>query len=213
MAEEVRGLTVSDEIEEIEGLAYVVLRTVNRMQAKGSTVRIVTPRDPEVAHELGMDPDEDRLLRAVEYLLEQGYVVPAGIDLPRGDYTIAPAGLEWLEMGVTESPQAPGEEAIERVEDTTELPQDQLPRRLSQPLIEARRQLDREPIERPWWRRLFGGCRRERGCPKSGCPRSYRATKWPTKSPSFVRSTSRRLPPSFATRRAGQKSPSREKRE
>jgi hypothetical protein len=157
MAEEVRGLTVSDEIEEIEELAYVVLRTVNRKQAKGSTVRIVTPRDPEVAHELGMDPDEDVILTAVEYLLEQGYIVPAGIGLPRGDYTIAPAGLEWLEMGVTESPEVPGEEAIEPVEDTTELPQEQLPRRLSQPLIEARKQLDREPIERPWWRRMFGG--------------------------------------------------------
>ncbi len=153
-AELLEANRVSDEIGR---LAYVVLRTVNRMQAKGSTVRIVTPRDPEVAHELGMDPDEDRLLRAVEYLLEQGYVVPAGIDLPRGDYTIAPAGLEWLEMGVTESPEAPGEEAIEPVEDTTELPQEQLPRRLSQPLIEARKQLDREPIERPWWRRMFGG--------------------------------------------------------
>jgi hypothetical protein len=61
-------------------------------------------------------------------------------------------------MGVTESPEVPGEEAIEPVEDTTELPQEeQLPRRLSQPLIEARKQLDREPIERPWWRRMFGG--------------------------------------------------------
>lgn len=148
---------MSEELEETEELAYVVLQTVNRTQAKGTTARIVTPRDPEVTDELGMHPDEDRLLRAVEYLLEQGYLVPAGIDLPRGDYTIAPAGLEWLEMGVTESPEAPGEEAIEPVEDTTELPQEQLPRRLSQPLLEARKQLDREPIGRPWWRRLFGG--------------------------------------------------------
>ena len=121
----VRGLSVSDEIEE---LAYVVLQTVNRTQAKGTTARIVTPRDPEVTDELGMDPDEDRLLTAVEYLLEEGYVVPAGIDLPRGDYTIAPAGLEWLEMGATESPEALDEEAIEPVQDTTELPQEeQLP--------------------------------------------------------------------------------------
>ena len=149
---------MSDELEEVEELAYVVLQTVNRKQAKGTTARIVTPRDPEVTDELGMDPDEDRLLGAVEHLLERGYVVPAGIDLPRGAYTIAPAGLEWLEMGATESPQAPGEGAIERVEDTTELPQEQLPRRLAQPLSEARRQLDREPpIERPWWRRMFGG--------------------------------------------------------
>jgi hypothetical protein len=154
---------VSDEIEdieEIEELAYVVLQTVNRTQAKGSTARIISPRDPEVADELGLDPDEDRLLTAVEYLLEEGYVVPAGIELPRGDYTIAPAGLEWLEMGATteslEAPgEAPGEEAIEPVEATRE-PQEQLPRRVSQPLIQARQQLDQEPIERPWWRRVFG---------------------------------------------------------
>ena len=151
-----------EEIEEIEELAYVVLQTVNRTQAKGSTARIISPRDPEVADELGLDPDEDRLLTAVEYLLEEGYVVPAGIELPRGDYTIAPAGLEWLEMGATTEPleapgEAPGEEAIEPVEATREPPQEQLPRRVSQPLIQARQQLDREPIERPWWRRVFGG--------------------------------------------------------
>jgi hypothetical protein len=150
-----------EEIEEIEELAYVVLQTVNRTQAKGSTARIISPRDPEVADELGLDPDEDRLLTAVEYLLEEGYVVPAGIELPRGDYTIAPAGLEWLEMGATTESleaapgEAPGEEATEPSEGTAS-PQEQLPRRLSQPLIQARQQLDREPIERPWWRRWFG---------------------------------------------------------
>jgi hypothetical protein len=151
-----------EEIEEIEELAYVILQTVNRTQAKGTTARIISPRDPEVADELGMDPDEDRLLTAVEYLLEEGYVVPAGIDLPRGDYTIAPAGLEWLEMGATTEPleapgEAPGEEAIEPSEDTREPPQEQLPRRLSQPLIQAHKQVDREPTERPWWRKVFGG--------------------------------------------------------
>jgi hypothetical protein len=160
----VRGLSVSDEIEEIEEieeLAYVILQTVNRTQAKGTTARIISPRDPEVADELGMDPDEDRLLTAVEYLLEEGYVVPAGIDLPRGDYTIAPAGLEWLEMGATTEPleapgEAPSEEAIEPSEDPREPPQEQLPRRLSQPLIQAHKRVDREPTERPWWRRWFG---------------------------------------------------------
>jgi hypothetical protein len=146
-----------EEIEEIEELAYVVLQTVNRTQAKGSTARIISPRDPEVADELGLDPDEDRLLTAVEYLLEEGYVIPAGIELPRGDYTIAPAGLEWLEMGArTESLEAPGEEATEPSEGTASPQEQQLPRRVSQPLIQARKQLDREPIERPWWRRVFG---------------------------------------------------------
>jgi hypothetical protein len=150
-----------EEIEEIEELAYVILQTVNRTQAKGTTARIISPRDPEVADELGMDPDEDRLLTAVEYLLEEGYVLPAGIDLPRGDYTIAPAGLEWLEMGATTEPleapgEAPSEEAIEPSEDPREPPQEQLPRRLSQPLLQAHKRVDREPTERPWWRRWFG---------------------------------------------------------
>ena len=47
-------MTVSDELEETEELTYVVLQTVNRKQAKGTTARIVTPRDPEVTDELGM---------------------------------------------------------------------------------------------------------------------------------------------------------------
>jgi hypothetical protein len=29
-------------------LAWLVLKTVNRTQAKGSTVRLVVPRDPEI---------------------------------------------------------------------------------------------------------------------------------------------------------------------
>ena len=141
--------------DEIGRLAYVVLRTVNRMQAKGSTVRIVSPRDPEVAHELGMDTDEDVILTAVEYLLEQGYVVPAGIDLQGGAYTIAPAGLEWLEAGASGPPQAPREEAIEPSEGT-EPPQGRIPRRFQRELIEARKRRDQELIGRPWWHRWFG---------------------------------------------------------
>ena len=69
---------------ETEQLAWVVLRTVNRRHAKGSSARLVVPSDPEVASELGMDPDEDRLHTAVEFLLEWGYIVPADIDLRRG---------------------------------------------------------------------------------------------------------------------------------
>jgi hypothetical protein len=148
----VRALTVSDEIGR---LAYVVLRTVNRMQAKGSTVRIVAPRDPEVANELGMDTDEDVILTAVEHLLEQGYVVPAGLDLQGGAYTIAPAGLEWLEAGASGPPQAPRGEAIEPSEGT-EPPQGRIPRRFQRELIEARKRLDQELIGRPWWHRWFG---------------------------------------------------------
>ena len=151
-AELLEANRVSDEIGR---LAYVVLRTVNRMQAKGSTVRIVSPRDPEVAHELGMDTDEDVILTAVEYLLEQGYVVPAGIDLQGGAYTIAPWGLEWLKAGASGPPQAPREETIEPSEGT-EPPQGRIPRRFQRELIEARKRRDQELIGRPWWHRWFG---------------------------------------------------------
>ncbi len=149
----VRALTVSDEIGR---LAYVVLWTLNRMQAKGSTVRIVVPRDPEVAYELGVDTDEDVIVTAVRYLLERGYVVPAGIDLQWGAYTIAPAGLQWLEAGASgPPPQAPPEEPIEPSEGT-EPPQGRIPRRFQRELIEARKRRDRELIGRPWWHRWFG---------------------------------------------------------
>jgi hypothetical protein len=151
-AELLEANRVSDEIGR---LAYVVLQTVNRMQAKGSTARIVSPRDPEVAHELGMDTDEDVILRAVEYLLKQGYVVPAGIDLQGGAYTIAPAGLEWLEASESGPPQAPREETIEPSEGT-EPPQGRIPRRFQRELIEARKRRDQELIGRPWWHRWFG---------------------------------------------------------
>ncbi len=148
----VRALTVSDEIGR---LAYVVLWTLNRMQAKGSTVRIVVPRDPEVAYELGVGTDEDVIMTAVGYLLEQGYVVPAGIDLQVGAYTIAPAGLEWLEAGASGLPQTPREKAIGPSEGT-EAPVGRIPRRFQRELIEARKRRDQELIGRPWWHRWFG---------------------------------------------------------
>ena len=90
-------------MEELEQRAWVVLRTVNRTQAKGSTARIVVPRDPEVAYELAVAPTEDELLSAEEYLLDQGYVAPVDIGLTRGTYTITPAGLDWLDSGPPET--------------------------------------------------------------------------------------------------------------
>ena len=52
-------MTVADEIER---LAWQVLRTVNRMQAKDSSVRLVVPRAPEVADELESPPERCRAL-------------------------------------------------------------------------------------------------------------------------------------------------------
>jgi hypothetical protein len=86
-------------ILETEELAWVVLRVANRTQARGSTARLVIPRAPEVADQLGVDLEEDRFLAAEEYLLERGYVAPVDIGLTRGAYTITPTGLRWLERG------------------------------------------------------------------------------------------------------------------
>ena len=91
-------------VEELEHLAWDVLSTVNLTQAKGSTARIVVPRDPEVAYKLDPIPTEDELLSAEEYLLDHGYVVPVVIGLTRGSYTITPAGLDWLDRGLPGPP-------------------------------------------------------------------------------------------------------------
>ena len=90
--------------EDLEQLAWVVLWTVNRTQAKGSTARIIVPRDPEMAYGLEAVPTEDELLSAEEYLLDQGYVAPVVVGLTRGTYTITPAGLDWLDSGPPEPP-------------------------------------------------------------------------------------------------------------
>ena len=66
---------------------------MNRTQAKGSMVRLVVPRSPEAAYELGLDFDEDRFLAAEEHLLGRGYVVPVDIGLMRSTYTTRPPGL------------------------------------------------------------------------------------------------------------------------
>ena len=91
-------------VEGLEQLAWLVLWTVNQAQAKGSTARVIVPRDPEVAYGLEVPPTEDELLSAEEYLLDQGYVAPVDIGLTRGTYTITPAGLDWLESGLPEPP-------------------------------------------------------------------------------------------------------------
>jgi hypothetical protein len=82
-----------------EAQARVVLRTANRTQANGSSVRLVVPRAPEVAHEVGVELTEAQLLAVEEYLHHHGYVVPVDMSLSWGTYTITPAGFDWLEGG------------------------------------------------------------------------------------------------------------------
>jgi hypothetical protein len=101
-----------------ERLAWLVLRAVNRAQAKGSTVRLVAPRDPEIVGELGREvglgPTDEELSSAEDYLLEHGYIAPTGIGTTRGFCTVTLAGLDWLDAGLAAprgTSQGPSEEA------------------------------------------------------------------------------------------------------
>jgi hypothetical protein len=129
---------------ELEGdlLAWVVLRAANRTQARGSTVRLVIPRAPEVTQELGAGFSEEWLLDAEEYLLKRGYVALADVGLTRGAYTITPAGYRWLErdpVGVFRSLTPHDPVGVER--GVTDLPETAPDR----------------PEKRPGlWRSLFG---------------------------------------------------------
>jgi hypothetical protein len=104
--EGVRRVNVSDETRR---LAWIVLETANRIQAKGSSVRLVVPRAPEMIYELEPPLSEDELLTAEQYLLQRGYLAPANIGLRWGSYTITPAGFYFLEGGLPEPRDRLGE--------------------------------------------------------------------------------------------------------
>ena len=128
---------------ETELLAWALLRAANRTQARDTTVRLVVPRAPEVAYDLGIEEiAHERIVEAEEWLEERGYLAPANIGLTWGTFTITPAGLEWLrgEMPV------PLEESQKATEPT------------SDPLSASGGMDAPAASERvSWWRRLFGG--------------------------------------------------------
>jgi hypothetical protein len=95
-----------------EALARVVLRTANRTQAEGSSVRLVVLRAPEVADEVGVELTEAQLLAVEEYLHHHGYVVPVEMGLSWGTYTITPAGFVWLEGGSMPEPSSPAKDPV-----------------------------------------------------------------------------------------------------
>jgi hypothetical protein len=170
---ELLGSGMSEETplaNETELLAGALLRAVNRSQAKGSTVRLVVPRAPEVAREVGMELPEARILEVEEYLQDYGYIEPVNIGLTRGMYTITLAGLEWLDMGASEPLEATREEAAgpsewaelrpatkDTQEDIVKRPHGRIPRRLQREINKARKQLEERSEERGWWQRMFGG--------------------------------------------------------
>jgi hypothetical protein len=145
---------------ETEVLALVVLRAANRTQAKGSSVRLVVLRAPEVTNEVDMEITEAQLLSVEGYLAYHGYIEPVHIGLSSGTYSITPAGLEWVEMSAPEPLEPASEGARLRPaaggtrEDIEKQQEGRIPRRVQRELNEARKQLKEE---RPWWRRVFEG--------------------------------------------------------
>ncbi len=141
---------------EPERLAWSVLRTANRTQAKGSIARIFVPRDPEMVDELGREwgvtPTDEDLLSTEEYLEEHGYLAPTHIGLTWGTYTITPAGLRWIEEEpprAAETPHTAGEGA-----------EGAKPRRIT---TSGEDREGQEPgtggtrgSRQPWWQRVFG---------------------------------------------------------
>ena len=162
-----------------------MLQAVNRVQAKGTTVRLVAPRDPDIVEELGgelgLGPTDEELLSAENYLLEHGYIAPTGLGITREIYTVTLAGLDWLDRDLTPSRGAskePSEEAHTR-EATHGVPEPLGERpqraedvggivvlrgerdRLLQELEQQRLRIERLEAElgrrrSPWYERLFG---------------------------------------------------------
>jgi hypothetical protein len=150
--EGVRRVTMAGQTEQ---LAWVILRAANRTQARGSTVRLIVPRAPEVAEELGMELTEARVLSVEEYLQERGYVETANIGLTWGTYTITPAGLRWLEQAPTEPPEPPTEapeSVVEEPRESTDTPVE----RPKGEEVRLEAPSPQEGSEKAWWRRVFG---------------------------------------------------------
>lgn len=168
--------------DETRRLAWIVLDTANRVQAKGSSVRLVVPRAPEVTYELEPPLSKAELLAVEEYLLERGYLAPANIGLRWGTYTISPAGFYFLEGGLPEPrdrlvdlAEKPGEEAALESAIQNELEEERhRMAEVERELEEERQKLPGGAPERaesrladcdfqtaserlPWWRRVYGG--------------------------------------------------------
>jgi hypothetical protein len=182
--EDVRRMSLENQTEQ---LAWVVLRAANRTQAKGSTARLVVPRAPEVADELGRELTDAQFRSVEEYLLDQGYVEDADIGLTWSAYTVTPAGLKWLETGlpeplltdrVRELAERPGEEEAFEAALRAELEEEhrrmegverelaEEPPGAQQTAVEEQERAEPrsgtgaaqvEAERRSWWRRVFGG--------------------------------------------------------
>ena len=76
--------------------AALLLRAMAQEQAEG-TAEGVSPRHPNVARRLGLEPDSPELAIGERYLEEQGYIGPIAASEEGGPFVITEVG--WEDLG------------------------------------------------------------------------------------------------------------------
>jgi hypothetical protein len=76
--------------------AALLLRAMAQEQAEGASEGI-SPRHPNVARRLGLEPDSPELAIGERYLEEQGYIRPLAPSDEGGDFVITEVG--WEDLG------------------------------------------------------------------------------------------------------------------
>jgi hypothetical protein len=81
--------------------AALLLRAMAQEQARTGSER-VSPRHPEVARRLGLQPDSPELGIAERYLVREDYIRPSGADR-NGYYSYAITQAGWEDLGYERS--------------------------------------------------------------------------------------------------------------
>ena len=80
--------------------AGLLLRAMAQQQAEGTSEEI-SPRHPNVARRLGLEPDSPELAVGERYLEEQGYIRPVAQSAEGGLFVITEVG--WEDLGYQDS--------------------------------------------------------------------------------------------------------------
>jgi hypothetical protein len=80
--------------------AALLLRAMAQEQAEG-TAEGISPRHPNVARRLGLEPDSPELAIGERYLEEQGYIRPIAPSEEGGPFVITELG--WEDLGYQQS--------------------------------------------------------------------------------------------------------------
>jgi hypothetical protein len=81
---------------QLKRFAALLLRAMAQEQARTGSER-VSPRHPEVARRLGLEPDSPELAIAERYLVREDYIRPSGADRESDSYAITQTG--WEDLG------------------------------------------------------------------------------------------------------------------